>query len=818
ILRTIPQCPRAKSKSINSWVGSLAAHKFGVTDRIRVWETVLKTFRTNTMQRATSLPTSVRPSAAVQLLLEVHPHIRIPQPEQGATYEALKIDRAKSAPVGPSTAKRCLEAPPQGTYLEVNEVTPASSRLELFDILTVGDIGVLILGKYLTAEHRAALACTCALGKEVTATEFFRENLLFADCLKMTDDVFKNLVSEAATIRILKAIRIRALRRLVGGVEVVRSALLNDVSRFKGWVVVGSVMGSGDGRRVLEWERLGKLVLESGGEWLRVESVRACAVGDFSSLMVPTQLRGIVDSNPEGCWVPANAGEEWVLRDAMRLVKAGQVAKAANRLELANLAGTGRRQEVEGDQRRELQWQAALDQHPEWVCVKVDAKNAFNAIHRDAVFEAIERDFPELWAWTDRCYGVEANLGFRLGCADGSVMRFVKLRETACGTCVEEAVAIGLHIQPAKSAAYSPEGGPGCFAEEMPGARAELNFINVLGVPVGKAEAVSAEIVKKEDAEALRDLVPGGGLASHSHEFATLPHGMRLTEATRAAMQKVAEAMGEINEARGAEKHLPPQSRLPWLHSMTFDNIGPAFLRGIPYCPALELSSAGYRVAVRHVLHAEQPLLGRVGDARIAGRVLFEVAKSAFPLASALHDDFVGHLTYSPNHCPDVIVLDVEGPGRHVMFDVGQWQMRTLGAAARNVEESKVATCGNVRPHDFVPFGVEVDGGLGPAAVAFLKKTQRWFGGRRDMAEDGAEGEEGGEEEDEGAGLGKPAGRNVSGRREIREWRILGLHSDDRYNRRGNTISFLAHKGEWMVKDAVASIDHSGVKSDCSES
>ncbi|KAK3268263.1 hypothetical protein CYMTET_23224 [Cymbomonas tetramitiformis] len=385
------------------WVGSLAAHKFGVTDRIRVWETVLKTLRTNTMQRATSLPTSVRPSAAVQLLLEMHPHIRIPQPEQGATYEALDIDRAKSAPVGPSTAKRCLEAPPQGTYLEVNEVTPASSRLELFDILTVGDIGVLILGKYLTAEHRAALACTCALGKEVTATEFFRKNLLFADCLKMTDDVFKNLVifrgfvfagrhlafsnlmdmstggnNEANKGSVVvegvdapggSLVVVRAGALPVGtlvevywpggrGVEVVRSALLNDVSRFKGWVVVGSVMGSGDGRRVLEWERLGKLVLESGGEWLRVESVRACAVGDFSSLMVPTQLRGIVDSNPEGCWVPANAGEEWVLRDAMRLVKAGQVAKAAKRLELANLAGTGRRQEVEGDQRPELQGQA----------------------------------------------------------------------------------------------------------------------------------------------------------------------------------------------------------------------------------------------------------------------------------------------------------------------------------------------------------------------------------------------------------------------------------------------------------------------------
>ncbi|KAK3276909.1 hypothetical protein CYMTET_15049, partial [Cymbomonas tetramitiformis] len=40
--------------------------------------------------------------------------------------------------------------------------------------------------------------------------------------------------------------------------------------------------------------------------------------------------------------------------------------------------------------------QAALDRHPEWVCVKADARNAFNAVHREAMFEAIEWDFPEL--------------------------------------------------------------------------------------------------------------------------------------------------------------------------------------------------------------------------------------------------------------------------------------------------------------------------------------------------------------------------------------------------------------------------------------
>ncbi|KAK3241179.1 hypothetical protein CYMTET_49033 [Cymbomonas tetramitiformis] len=503
-------------------------------------------------------------------------------------------------------------------------------------------------------------------------------------------------------------------------------------------------------------------------------------------------------------------------------------------------------------------------------------------------------------------------------------------------TYMEEAVAIGLDIQPVKSAAFSPEGDASCFEAGMPGARGELDFIDVLGVPVGMAEAVSVEMLKKvgelcgilpllnklghaqaqglllrfcahprlgfwlrgvlpemmrEAAEehdrrmqgALRDLLPGGGLAWHSCEFATLPHGMGLIKAARvssaawlggfaqvwedmrelfptvtagtedlvaesdlpyvnslqAAMQKVSEAMEMMGEARGANEHLPPQvpkaddvkklsdysrsqkraqrvyaavphsadwlwlaghvgsSRLPWLFSMTFNNIG---------CPALELSSAEYRVALRHILHAEQPLLGQVEECPDCGgerdptgthllacrggvgagggnwysfihhklqRVLFEVAKSAYPLASALHDDFAGYLTYSRNHCPDVTVLDAEGPGQHVLFDVATARpmsdahlgaaMMAPGAAAKKVEESKVATYGDVRPHHFIPFGVEVYGGLGPAAYGFLRKTQRRFRERRYMEANA----EGGEQVDGNGDEDEDEKRHVAGRRAV---------------------------------------------------
>ncbi|KAK3244336.1 hypothetical protein CYMTET_46045 [Cymbomonas tetramitiformis] len=123
---------------------------------------------------------------------------------------------------------------------------------------------------------------------------------------------------------------------------------------------------------------------------------------------------GLFAEVPEGRRVTADAGEERVLWHAVRLAaQIGVAVKGGADLGVYTV-------------------QAALDQHPKWVCIKV-----------------------------------------------------------------EEAVAIGFHIQPAKSTAYSPEGDPGFFAEEMLGAHGELDFIVVLGVPVGKAEAVAAEKLEK---------------------------------------------------------------------------------------------------------------------------------------------------------------------------------------------------------------------------------------------------------------------------------------------------------------------------------
>ncbi|KAK3278366.1 hypothetical protein CYMTET_13689 [Cymbomonas tetramitiformis] len=594
---------------------SKGVREFGVTNRIRVWETVLKTLRTNTMQRATSLPTSVYQSAALQLLLEAHPHIRIPQPEQGATYEAVKIDRAKSAPVGPSTTKRCLEAPPQGTYPEGIEVTPASSKLELFDILTVVDTGLLILCKYLTAEHRAALACTCALGKEVTATEIFRKNLLFADCLKMTDDVFENLVIFRGFVFAGRHLAFSNLMDMSTG---------GNSEANKGSVVVEGVDAPG-----------GSLVVVRAG---------ALPVGTLE-VYWPGGRRG-----RRGARVGAAVGAYRVLEEqGGRGLRAAQIGVA-----------------VKGD----------------------------------------------------LCYGVEANLGFRLGCADGSVMRFVKSRE-AC--------KVG-GLGKAEAVVAESKGTPWGFCSVIVPIR--VGLLAQSAAWLGGFAQVWGD---------MRDSFPTvtGGCEDLGTE-SDLPY-IRLLQA---AMQKVTEAMGEIDEARGVEKHLPPQvSTADVIKKL---RVITAVHESVPngYMPLSSPPLIGSGWLVHWGSHIFLGSTRLPGGLELAGnwfssihyklqRVLFEVAKSAFPLASALPDDFAGHLAYSPNYCPDVTVLDAEGPGRHVIFDV---------AAAQPMADAH-------------PWGGHDGRGSGSKARGGEQggdKTQRWFGGRRYMSEDEAKEEEGGEEEDEG--------------------------------------------------------------------
>ncbi|KAK3241945.1 hypothetical protein CYMTET_48332 [Cymbomonas tetramitiformis] len=85
-------------------------------------------------------------------------------------------------------------------------------------------------------------------------------------------------------------------------------------------------------------------------------------------------------------------------------------------------------------------------------------------------------------------------------------------------------------------------------------------------------------------------------------------------------------------------------------------------------------------------------------------------------------DNFAGHLTYSPTHCPDVMVSDVERPGVRVMLDMARVRRMVdapLGAAARALEA--VAR---------------------PRAAPSQMKNQRSFNGRRCMKEDMADEED----------------------------------------------------------------------------
>eukprot|EP00959_Pyramimonas_sp_CCMP1952_P177784 3715807-Pyramimonas_sp.AAC.1 len=59
------------------------------------------------------------------------------------------------------------------------------------------------------------------------------------------------------------------------------------------------------------------------------------------------------------------------------------------------------------------QTRALLEEHPDWVVVKVDARNAFNCLSPRVMMAAVRRHFPQLTAFTRLCYNDPPPLFFQ---------------------------------------------------------------------------------------------------------------------------------------------------------------------------------------------------------------------------------------------------------------------------------------------------------------------------------------------------------------------------------------------------------------------
>ena len=87
---------------------------------------------------------------------------------------------------------------------------------------------------------------------------------------------------------------------------------------------------------------------------------------------------------------------------------------------------------------------ALLDEHPDWVDVALDIRNAFNSIHRRAFLRVISEHFPGLWDWVYTCYGAPSDLFVR---RDGLPPAVIT---SSCGTRQGDPLgaqlfALGLH-------------------------------------------------------------------------------------------------------------------------------------------------------------------------------------------------------------------------------------------------------------------------------------------------------------------------------------------------------------------------------------
>ena len=58
--------------------------------------------------------------------------------------------------------------------------------------------------------------------------------------------------------------------------------------------------------------------------------------------------------------------------------------------------------------------QLCLQQHPDWVALKLDARNALNTISRQSILSDVALHFPELFPFISKCYVQSSQLTTRL--------------------------------------------------------------------------------------------------------------------------------------------------------------------------------------------------------------------------------------------------------------------------------------------------------------------------------------------------------------------------------------------------------------------
>lgn len=211
-----------------------------------------------------------------------------------------------------------------------------------------------------------------------------------------------------------------------------------------------------------------------------------------------------------------------------------------------------------------------------------------------------------------------------------------------------------------------------------------------------------------------------------------------------------------------------------WLFSLSLRSVGSAYLRALPMAPPFALAPSHYSVALRHQLFAPQPLVpagrpcGSCGQpldptgthylACMGGQqnqnwylylhtvlltVVLAMIRSVFPHANIRSEDADGAAFYSPNHRPDIVVLDFEGGGRHLLIDVSVARplalshvagaSLTAGYTADRAERAKLLAYGDVGHHRVVPFVLEEFGAMGPLTSAFFKECCRLREDRLDL-------------------------------------------------------------------------------------